>query len=561
MTATPTPTATAPQATAPAEVIPAALRCRTLLARKVAAGVGPEGLLPAPCESRVLESALALALLTAERAEEDAAARLTAYLRTTLRTSPPDPFQRAVARAVLGRDGDAGAALDAGLDGFDHFTAGRKRLMFGTVLAALGAAPFPDVPWEAYEARPQQSWLHMEMKALKVLAAHGTGRAEVVRDEDWDALLPALAPGPAWERNNLAQLLALLALRHSPRHRPALGDVLKHVADRLRPDGGVPFIDGMTVFTTAAAGLALSLLPAPPPCVTPMADALALRRNPDGGYGFHSGVAQSDVDDTCYVLEFLRRAAPVRHRAAIAEAERYLLDVRNPDGGFPTFARGTSSEIAMTAAAASALAPNPDRRDVVAQAVRYVVRNQRPDGTFERSWSRNATNAVFRAVLALNGVDARGEDPYGRERGAQARAAERALGHLAATQHADGGWGHAETEPSDPISTAYAVIALASAAPSRNGTTPARARTTDPLHAGTTPDRAHATDPLHHSTTLARALAYLIARQRPDGGYRSRPDQAGPRPLLYDVPALADVFVLLALSHATRFPGPRAGDR
>ncbi|MGW7311347.1 prenyltransferase/squalene oxidase repeat-containing protein, partial [Streptomyces sp. NPDC054835] len=317
--------------------------------------------------------------------------------------------------------------------------------------------------------------------------------------------------------------LALLALRHSPRRRPALGDVLKHVAGRLRPDGGVPFIDGMAVFTTAAAGLALSLLPAPPPCVTPMADALALRRNPDGGYGFHSGVAQSDVDDTCYVLEFLRRAAPVRHRAAVAEAERYLLEVRNPDGGFPTFARGTSSEIAMTAAAASALAPNPDRRDVVAEAVRYVVRNQRSDGTFERSWSRNATNAVFRAVLALNGVDA-----YGEEHGARARAAERSLAHLAATQHADGGWGHAEAEPSDPISTAYAVIALASAGPLRDG------------------------------PTLHRALAYLISRQRPDGGYRSRPDQAGPRPLLYDVPALADVFVLLALSHATAVPGVRA---
>ncbi|MER8047192.1 prenyltransferase/squalene oxidase repeat-containing protein [Streptomyces sp. NPDC094032] len=529
--ASPTPTATAPTnlpspAGPASSAVPAVVRCRTLLARRVVAGVGPDGLLPAPCESRVLESALALALLTAEGAERDATARLTAYLRTTLRTSPPDPFQRAVARAVLGGGGDADVAPDAGLDGFDHFTAGRKRLMFGTVLAALGASAFPAVPWEAYDTRPQQSWLHMEMKALKVLAAYGTHRPEVVRAEDWHALLPALDPGPAWERNNLAQLLALLALRHSPRHRRALGDVLKHVAGRLRPDGGVPFIDGMTVFTTAAAGLALSLLPAPPACVTPMADALALRRNPDGGYGFHSGVAQSDVDDTCYVLEFLRRAAPDRHRAAVAEAEGYLLGVRNPDGGFPTFARGTSSEIAMTAAAASALAPHPGLRDVVAEAVRYVVRNQRPDGTFERSWSRNATNAVFRAVLALNGIEA-----YGPERASRAAAAERSLAHLAATQHADGGWGHADTEPSDPISTAYAVIALASGGPLRPG------------------------------GPLDRALAYLIARQHPDGGYRSRPDQAGPRPLLYDVPALADVFVLLALAHATGAPGARGGAR
>uniref|UniRef100_UPI003D18FD07 Squalene cyclase C-terminal domain-containing protein n=1 Tax=Streptomyces showdoensis TaxID=68268 RepID=UPI003D18FD07 len=533
MNASPTPTATT--TTEPATAV---VRCRTRLARRVVAAVGPDGLLPAPCESRVLESALALALLTEERAEADATARLTAYLRTTLRTAPPDPFQCAVARAVLGGAGergervgdegdmDAGTALDAGLDGFDHFTAGRKRLMFRTVLAALGATGFPAVPWEAYDTRPQQSWLHMEMKALKVLAAHGTGHPDVVRDEDWRALLPALEPGPAWECNNLAQLLALLALRHSPRHRPALGDVLKHVAGRLRPDGGMPFIDGMTVFTTAAAGLALSLLPAPPACVTPMADALALRRNPDGGYGFHSGVAQSDVADTCYVLEFLRRAAPDRHRTAVAEAEGYLLALRNPDGGFPTFARGTSSEIAMTAAAASALAHDPDRREEVDEAVRYVVRHQRPDGTFERSWSRNATNAVFRAVLALTGVAAHGE-----ERRSRARAAERALAHLAATQNGDGGWGHAEAEPSDPISTAYAVIALARGP---------RARPGGPLD---------------------RALAYLVERQHPDGGYRSRPDQAGPRPLLIDVPALADVFVLLALAHATATPDPEGCSR
>ncbi|MEU8761543.1 prenyltransferase/squalene oxidase repeat-containing protein [Streptomyces sp. NPDC048659] len=535
-TATPTPSPLTLPIPAPSGPLPPPasapdlVRCRDRLARRVAGSAGPDGLLPAPCESRVLESALALALLTAERAEPEAAARLTAYLRTALRTDPPDPFQRAVAHAVLGdagRGGDAERALTAGLDGFEHFTAGRKRLMFGTVLAALGAGAFPAVPWEAYDTRPQQSWLHVEMKALKVLAAHGTGRPDAVRAEDWRALLPALEPGPAWECNNLAQLLALLALRHSPRHRPALREVLKHVAGRLRADGGIPFIEGMNVFTTAAAGLALSLLPEPPAPLVPMADALALRANRDGGYGFHAGVGQSDADDTCYVLEFLRRAAPERHRAAIAGAEGYLLGIRNPDGGFPTFARGTSSEIAMTAAAASALAPHPDLREVVAGAVRYVVRHQRPDGTFERSWSRNASNAVFRAVLALTGPGARGA-----ERAARAEATGRALAHLAGTQHADGGWGHAEGEPSDPISTAYAVTALASGGPAHRAGGP-----------------------------LARGLDHLVVRQRPDGGYLSRPDQAGPRPLLYDVPALADVFVLLALAHATAPAGPWGGAR
>nr|WP_236648980.1 prenyltransferase/squalene oxidase repeat-containing protein [Streptomyces clavuligerus] len=51
-----------------------------------------------------------------------------------------------------------------------------------------------------------------------------------------------------------------------------------------------------------------------------------------------------------------------------------------------------------------------------------------------------------------------------------------------------------------------------------------------------------------HTAVLGRALAYLLDRQQDDGGFSSRPDQAGPRPLLHDIPALADVNVLLGLS-------------
>ncbi|MFE4605841.1 prenyltransferase, partial [Kitasatospora indigofera] len=62
-------------------LIPELLRCRDRLARRVAARVGPDGLLRAPCESRVLESALALWLLTAEGAAPRARRRLARYLR------------------------------------------------------------------------------------------------------------------------------------------------------------------------------------------------------------------------------------------------------------------------------------------------------------------------------------------------------------------------------------------------------------------------------------------------------------------------------------------------
>jgi squalene-hopene/tetraprenyl-beta-curcumene cyclase/sporulenol synthase len=131
-----------------------------------------------------------------------------------------------------------------------------------------------------------------------------------------------------------------------------------------------------------------------------MAGALAAQQNPDGGFGYTVGVRQSDVDDTSYAIEFLRTAAPRTHTATIERAEAFLLAQRNPDGGFPTFTAGAPSEVAMTAAAVNALAGNPAHRAVAERGVAFIVSQGGPAGVLERGWSRNLTNAVFRATLA-----------------------------------------------------------------------------------------------------------------------------------------------------------------
>ncbi|MDX2297341.1 MULTISPECIES: prenyltransferase/squalene oxidase repeat-containing protein [Streptomyces] len=500
-------------------------RARARLAARLTMAAAPDGLLRAPCDSRLLESALALRLLTAVGVDPAAQDRLVRRLKTGVDEGAPDPFQEAVARAALGEYADGATALGRLLGGFAHFTAGRKLLTFRTVLTELGAHPHTplDDPTAAFDAGDQQRWLITEMTALKVLHCFRAGLPGLVTEEDWWTLAPSARPGPPPYANHLARLLALLALRHSPRHAEAVRERAGEVRRWLRPDGGVPYITGLDVFATATGGLALTGAGAPAHTLVVLADALTGQQNADGGWGFDRSVAQSDVDDTAYCVEFLRTVA---HRArderpalgrAVDRGEGYLLARRNADGGLPTFERGTDSETAMTAAALHALAPRPDLGPVVAEAMRFLLDREAAGGPYERSWSLNESNALFRVVLAHDSFRAAAPPGHPALPGS-ARARARAVARLVSTQLPDGGWGHVPGEPADPISTAYALIALAR--------TPA---TADPAR---------------------RAVRYLLERQRPDGGFDSRPDQAGPRPLAYHVPLLTDVCVLLGLNHA-----------
>lgn len=506
---------------------PDLISCRDRLARRVFDRVGPAGLVDAPCESRVLESALLLSLLEAERIAPDAAARLRHYLRTTLDTSPPDAVQAAFGRAALGEIVPGSTIVRETLSSFAHYTADRKRLMFQTLLAELGAADFPAVPLTAFNSYDKPNWLPLQTRALMIMAAWGTGTPNAITEDDWATLLPAVRPGPVWEGNHFARLVSLLALRKHPGHRQAVRDTLHRIAVHdLRPDGGVPFITGLDLFATAIAGIGLAgIRPGTAP-LTDMADAFAAHQQPDGGFCYATGVAQTDVEDTSYGIEFLRAAAPRQHARTIAAAEHYLLAQRNADGGFPTYAHGSPSDVVMTAAAVNALAPNPAHQLTVQQSVAYISEQTKAGDFIARSWSRSDTNTVFRVSLACAPLP-RSAPAQLREAAAATR--RRLARYLADTQHSDGGWGHDKDDSSDPISTAYAVIAL-----------------------------AHLPE---ETTVLSRALRYLITEQQPDGGYTSKPDQAGPRPVLYRAPALTDVCVLLAFAHATPSCGvSAAGD-
>jgi squalene-hopene/tetraprenyl-beta-curcumene cyclase len=221
-----------------------------------------------------------------------------------------------------------------------------------------------------------------------------------------------------------------------------------------------------------------------------------------GGWGW-SDLSGSvpDADDTSGALVALaavRRSRVARGASdaelapldrAVAAGTRWLLDLQNADGGWPTFCRGwgglpfdrsgadltahvlralragytdvvTSPEAATLAHRTRALG---DRR--LAQAVRrgfeFLTRTQQNDGSWTPLWFGNQhhpreENPVYgtsRVLLAYRDFERLDSAP-----------AQRGLAWLASTQNDDGGWGVGPADGADVSSveeTALAVVALA----------------------------------------------------------------------------------------------------
>lgn len=493
------------------------LEARDQLSRRVLDSIGAEGSVRGDCESRVLESALALCLMQRHDVLPSARERVVGYLQRQWFQTRLDPFNHVLSASVLGWHSriSAAAAIDAYLEGFEHFTARRKRIFFSIVLAAVtGERVEFELRKQDFATGPEhQRWVVVMMRALEVLYFVSRGQPEQVSSADLAALTVTGSRGAnnTWEQYLLAHLLSLLALSIHGAHHDRVTRELEDLVAQQRADGGFSFITSMEIFATATAGLGLVGAGVSPHSLLRTGDYLAEQQQLDGGWGYAQGVRQTDVDDTAYCVELLRAIAPHRYRHTIRRAEHYLIAMQNEDGGFPTFAVGSSSEVAMTAAALNALAPNKQRyAHVFGRAIQFIFDHQSSDGTFERSWSSAHSNAIFRALLAIQ-THNRGLSTLERE-----RAEVKAMSYLRLSQNEDGGWGHVIGDLSDPISSAYALITL-----------------------------SH----FDAEFTIGRGVEYLVDQQQCNGGYLSKPDQSGPRPITYDVPALANNFALIALDH------------
>ncbi|GAA4236639.1 hypothetical protein GCM10022254_46790 [Actinomadura meridiana] len=530
----------------PAEVSPDHVReATTRLLAHVGARVDPDGALREQCQSRVLESALALTLMA--RIEPSRGAwgvvppqgtglnsaargRLLGFLQA--QHDAPDELDRVLAKLAIGRatgreaaDDDVliGKLTDGVLGAAPGFISGRRRMMVYAVLSVLG---FPLPPEAAPPADqraptdPMHSWAAVQQAAVLLILATATGVSNEATAAAQRTLLAVDPATTVWEGYVLMHILALHGLAGVPGQEETVRDGVRTLLRYQRDDGGFPFVAAMHNWCTSTAGMGLAAAGAPRSLLRTMAGMLvahqggAVRPSLSRGAALRDGwsmstdVALNDVDDTSCALEFLQATGPVAFGDSVRRGVDALLAVQGDDGGFPTYVAGASSEPCMTAAAVNALTPHPRTAPARARALAFLADSQLPDGGFEPGWSRSRLHTIFRTRLAACGAA-----PDDRHTAQLAARIERTVRE---TQNDDGGWGMQPGDPSDDISTACGLITL-----------------------------CYGTDPV----PVGRALSWLLDRQDPDGGYSGPPDMVGPRPFPYHFPVLTDAPVLLAYGH------------
>ena len=434
-----------------------------------------------------------LTLLKRQGVLPEAQAQLAAYLQAAPRHGP---FDSLVAGAATGRTPSA-AEAEAFLASFSHSTGARKQLLLQSILRLLGCEVPPTGPVPDY--RGYAIWTSLVLCAIGMAEAAGTADGEARLGYLTGVL--AERRGQVFDGNALAHLVALHCLHQVDPGHPAIGDGIAALEAIRDPGGGMPFIAGQEIFVTALAALCLARAGAEGDLLERMGDFLVGAQLPDGGWGYTALSSQSDVDDASRCLEALRVIGASRYREALDSGERYLLSMAGADGSFTTYVRGHEGEVDMTAGAILALGPRLGER--LSASASFIASKQQRDGAFPTSWTISAASVASRATDALEAS------------GLHGHSVRRAVRSLAGSQNADGGFGQRAGMPSDVLSTAQAVQALA-------GRTWAR--------------------------VVLDALSYLSERQHGDGSFASVPDQVGPRPIPFDFPVLATVQALFALT-------------
>jgi hypothetical protein len=243
------------------------------------------------------------------------------------------------------------------------------------------------------------------------------------------------------------------------------------------------------------------------------AEALLLlqdkRHDVTGGWSYLSGVPElpPDADDLAMVAQVLLRCGGQPLAAACQHSLSLVLAAAGRGDAVPTWvldpgdaphrnqlfrryieltqADGVHPEVVANLLYAASLQATEKDRQQAASAIAYLESAQDDDGAWHSRWYWGRHYGTYRAVLALKAL------------APDSPALGRAREYLVSGQNPDRGWGAGGR--SDPLSTAFAALALAALAQ---------------------PGTGHCLRP---------ALEYLLASQQPDGSWPGCPFIAFPR--------------------------------
>jgi squalene-hopene/tetraprenyl-beta-curcumene cyclase len=276
--------------------------------------------------------------------------------------------------------------------------------------------------------------------------------------------------------------LSLASIGHAD--HPVARSGVRFLIDSVRPDGSWPIDSNLSIWLTT---LSINALAAADDlgCLGPgglLQTLTWLRRQQTNRVHPYTGAARGawgwshlsgsvpDVDDTSGALLAVERLGSELREAPAADHPsrniklglRWLLDIQNQDGGWPTFCRGWGhlpfdrSGPDLTAHALRALAAWRVGQGA-RQGLKYLARMQRADGSWVPLWfgnqhapdDENPTYGTARVLAAYRDLHRMDTDP-----------AQRGVSWLLRAQNSDGGWGGIAGTPSSVEETALAVEVL-----------------------------------------------------------------------------------------------------
>ncbi len=207
---------------------------------------------------------------------------------------------------------------------------------------------------------------------------------------------------------------------------------------------------------------------------------------PGGGWPFQFGNGHyPDLDDTAVIAWAIQRAnQPERYGESLRRALDWLVGMQSANGGFAAFDVDNThynlnyipfadhgalldpptSDVTARVVTALALVNRPQDRPALARAIDFLRKEQMPDGSWFGRWGTNYIYGTWSVLMAFGQAGI----------GTGDESVRRAVAWLIGRQNADGGWGEsndsyelqprpAETTPSNPYQTAWALLGLLAA--------------------------------------------------------------------------------------------------